>query len=435
MPVVEGAFAVVPAGKRAFVRFELDAAPKLSTVPSGAFVVVVLDVSRSMKSELPAAVAAARAYLAHMPDARVEIVTFGRRGDRLLGGFASVDTAREALLAAGARRTNGSHVDRALAEADELLSNTPTGTPRRVLVLTDRRLRARLDAATVRAAMAKSGALVHVGVPHLSQPRLRATDDSILGDVAHASGGLVWSAGASDESKDAREMAYVYEEWARPKRLDGVTVKIDGGAETVSVADRLEEGQALHAEWIAGAAPRTVVVEGRFWAEPFRRVIAADEAYGRLWSALVFGHYLHPELTPKEMMDVARRSGAVSPVTSYLAIEPGVRPSLEGMEGHGRLGGSHRTKPPQVRMGATTVADRFDALGFLREKLRDGLRACGGGLGAGIKVRIETTSDEIVDVTVNAPEATLATCLDDVAWSIELPSSFREWTNRFDVEL
>jgi Mg-chelatase subunit ChlD len=436
MATVEGLLAVVPADKRALVRFDLDAAPRLSTVPASAFVVIVLDVSRSMKTELPAAVAAARAYLAHMPDARVEIVTFGRRGDRLLGGFASVDTAREALLAAGSRRTNGSHVDAALAEADALLAGTPPGSPRRVIVLTDARLRAKLDEAKVRASLGKSGALVHVGIPHLGSPSLRIGSNAILDDATRATGGLVWNAAASDERPDAGAMASVYEEWARPKRLDDVSVTIDGGADTASLnGSLLEEGQSLHAEWIADKAPRTVVVQGRFWAEPFRRVISPDDAYGRVWSALIFGNWLHSELSPREMMAVARRGGAVSPVTSYLAIEPGVRPSTEGLEGHGRLGGSHRTKAPQVRMGATSVADRFDAVGFLREKLRDGLRTCGGGVGAGTVVHIETTTDEIVDVSVKAQPAELATCLDDVAWGIELPPAFREWRNRFDVDL
>ena len=32
------------------------------------------------------------------------------------------------------------------------------------------------------------------------------------------------------------------------------------------------------------------------------------------------------------MMVLARHGRAVSPVTSYLAIEPGVRPSTEGIE-------------------------------------------------------------------------------------------------------
>ena len=88
-----------------------------------------------------------------------------------------------------------------------------------------------------------------------------------------------------------------------------------------------------------------------------------------------------------------------------------------------------------VRMGATSVSDRFDAAGFLREKLRDGLRTCGGGVGAGTVVHIETTTDEIVDVSVKAQPPALAVCLDDVAWGIELSPAFRESRNQFDVDL
>ena len=39
-------------------------------------------------------------------------------------------------------------------------------------------------------------------------------------------------------------------------------------------------------------------------------------------------------------MILARHGGAVSPVTSYLAIEPGVRPSTEGIEAARRPAGA-----------------------------------------------------------------------------------------------
>ena len=43
-------------------------------------------------------------------------------------------------------------------------------------------------------------------------------------------------------------------------------------------------------------------------------------------------------LSESEMMVLAKHGRAVSPVTSYLAVEPGVRPSTEGIEFHTVLG-------------------------------------------------------------------------------------------------
>ena len=49
-------------------------------------------------------------------------------------------------------------------------------------------------------------------------------------------------------------------------------------------------------------------------------VTDADAA--KRWAALVFGSHLLSTLSEDEMMVLARHGGAVSPVTSYLAIEP-----------------------------------------------------------------------------------------------------------------
>ena len=431
-PPLDASLAIAGAGKRALVHLAIDAAPRLSTAPIGARVVVVLDVSRSMHGRVAPAVAAARAYLEHMPDARVEIVTFARRADRLLGGFSSVATANEALLAAGAIRQNGSNLDLALAEADALLATAPDGAARRMVVLTDRETRSSLDEARVRAALRKSGALVHLAIPDVGEPSLTEATDALTSAVVRATGGVVWHARASNERPFALAMRRTYEEWARPLRLQDVVVHI-GESEHAPVGATLEEGQSLEATWVADTRPSTVTLEGRFWAEPVRRALVADEAGGRLWSALVFGTGAAGTLEPGEMMELARRGGAVSPVTSYLAVEPGVRPSTEGFVGHGRLGGSHRSRAPQIRMGSASVSDRFDHVSFLREKLLDGLRGCGSG--ATVALAIETTHDEIVEVTPTSSRAELAACMEEVAWAIELPAEFRDVHRVFSISL
>ena len=57
-----------------------------------------------------------------------------------------------------------------------------------------------------------------------------------------------------------------------------------------------------------------------------------DKRFTRATAAFVFSHDQHKGLSNAEMMRVAKLGRAVSPVTSYLAIEPGVRPSRAGIE-------------------------------------------------------------------------------------------------------
>src|SRR6185503_12383532 len=105
----------------------------------------------------------------------------------------------------------------------------------------------------------------------------------------------------------------------------------------------------------------------------------------RLWSALVFGSPLVWELSEPEMMTLALKGGAVSPVTSYLAIEPGVRPSTDGLE-EGR-GFGHSARSPMLRMGATMVSNgspQLDLQVWLQERLRPELLRCGGMPGSAV---------------------------------------------------
>jgi hypothetical protein len=147
----------------------------------------------------------------------------------------------------------------------------------------------------------------------------------------------------------------------------------------------------------------------------------------RRWSALVFGTELLHSLSEPEMMVLARHGGAVSPVTSYLAIEPGVRPSTEGLEhgtgqgfgaGFGRLGGVGHG------YGGT---GQYDHQEHLRSLVRDALSDCGGG-SRSLSLDIETTLHEIVDIsalTLMGPDDhKLAACVEARIWSATLPRAF-----------
>ncbi len=79
-------------------------------------------------------------------------------------------------------------------------------------------------------------------------------------------------------------------------------------------------------------AEPALLVQGELWSSPVQARLPSDASRRKLWAALAFGTELLRELTEPEMMTLATLGGAVSPITSYLAIEPGVRPSTEGID-------------------------------------------------------------------------------------------------------
>jgi hypothetical protein len=135
------------------------------------------------------------------------------------------------------------------------------------------------------------------------------------------------------------------------------------------------------------------------------------------------------------MMVLAMKGGAVSPVTSYLAIEPGVRPSIIGLDwgegiGLGGLG--------LVGMGAGGggggmgfgLGKAFSPVQWLRSELKKAMTTCGAA-GRSAKAVVETTSLEIVDVSAislggpkTATDGTIETCVREALWSLELPEFF-----------
>ncbi|MDI1444972.1 VWA domain-containing protein [Polyangium sp. 6x1] len=430
---IEGALASVSFGKQKnVVRFHIDAAPALSRVPRGAHVVVLLDTSRSLDSnEVEAEIAMTRAYLSHFPNARAAVITFDRAVHAPKNGFVSVREALAGLDGSKIVQRNGSHIDEALSRADALLAALPETTPKRILALTDTRTRQELTPERLRGQLTKSGALLHVGVVRdWFSTSLTRDDAHPWATLTRPTGGLVWQTAINivDESEEPRK---VYEELARPMRIDHFAVHAPGIArEDIGAPEVLTEGASFEDLRLSEKQVPFVEVTGELWASPVRRVLVSDEAENRRWAGLVFGSSLLFSIEEADMMPLAMMGRAVSPVTSYLAIEPGVRPSTEGIEefsgsgqgfgsGYGRLFGGHRAKPPKISM--------FDKQAFLKGELERGLSACGGA-GKKATVGLESTLQELVSVraTIDGEKAgsKLVTCLEEAAWEIELPGAF-----------
>jgi hypothetical protein len=422
-------------------RYAVRAAPRLSEVPRGARIVLALDASLSTDSGFVArAKVALDAYLSHFTDAEVELLLFHRKLERPFGGFLPVGEARKRLDTLEVRRRNGSEVDRALYEADGMLVGYGTKRQRRVVLVTDGRGRAGLNAERLRAATSSSGAAIHVGILEEGSAALGRDDEHPWARGLKPNHGLVWHASA-DETRSA-DVRRVYEEWARPLRLHGFRVS----SPTLDLAERfeerpseLDEGQGVEDFFVDETIAQRLVAEGELWTEPVRATIERDRKGEKLWSALVFGSPILWELSEPEMMKLALKGRAVSPVTSYLAIEPGVRPSTEGIDwggglsgqgfgaGAGGLGGSNRTS--RVRP--------LDREAFLFEAIANDWRRCGGRPG-GASVTLETTVAEIVTVNSVAlveKDALLERCLRESVWDLVLPVSFTEYWEIFTIRV
>lgn len=440
---LDGALASVPINpEKNLVHYHIEAAPRLGTVPAGAHVVVLVDASRSLKEhETTAALAMARAYASHFPGGRIAIVPFDRKVHVPKAGFVSVGQARTTLKTMTIEQQNGSHVDEALARADVMLAAAPSSAPKRILLLTDTRTRAEVTPEMLKSKLQKSGALLHVSTLSSSnQSWVAREDDHEWNAVTRPSGGLVWS--ASIDTDDTKRNETVFEEWARPKRIDHLSVRPRGIApEELSFPTVLEEGQGLEDLRLPKIAVDSVEVTGELWATPIRKVFTRDDAEGQRWAGLFFGTNLYNDITEAEMMPLAMLGKVVSPVTSYLAIEPGVRPSTEGLdegEGSGFGFGSGSGGLAGGRFMGAGIMNPVDKEKFLREKLENGLAKC-GGKGRKASATIETTIAEIVAVkaSIDGEKAgsALVGCFEESAWDIYLPGVFHAAHEVFTVTL
>jgi hypothetical protein len=435
---MEGRVAVVPFGtNRVLNHYRFDAPPRFSVVPRGAWVVAVVDGSRSFgAAERRAGLAALAAALSHFQDGRIAVLVFDRQVHRLFPGFHGVASATQDLVDLAFASRNGSQVDAALAQADAILqAESPSTAPRRILVVSDLRTRMTLRPADLRLG---SGAIVHVGVVDTGQPLLDTNDEGAWSDRIERTGGVVWHATATADPAAADEMRRVYEEWARPMRLRHVQIFAPGaidGPFVDAASDDLQEGEAIERLAIDRQTIPWVKLEGRLWGKRVEHRLSPTAAEARLWAALVFGSGLLDELTEPEMMVLARRGRAVSPVTSYLAIEPGVRPSTEGLE-------ERRALVPEVIAGSANVRGapdppRLDRQKFLEEELGRAWRECKGERRVSTVV-LETTVAEVVDVpavSVTGTDVALSRCLEEAAWNLDLPVDFTEPWARWTVNL
>jgi subtilisin-like proprotein convertase family protein len=434
---------VVASTAHAFSRLELDAAPQLAALPKKAQLVFVLDLSHSQgAAAIDAQLAIAEAYVSHLPDAQVELVGYRRAAKRVFDAF--VPAADLPARIAAARKAgafapgNGSALDDGARIAVGALAKRKGAL--RIVLLTDELLR---HAFTNKLALdqlerAPSGTIVHVVVPGLAdsgEQTLRRDDAAPLAALAAAHHGIL---GRVDglPAKTQKALADAVLGLVRPIRIDrfavtGLDTYMNGEPD-----DTLDEGDSVRAMIkldgkAAGKAPDKVVLTGKIWGDGFRKVIAVDAGFSRATAAFVFSEDEHHDLSRAEMLKVAFMGKAVSPVTSYLATEPGVRPSTIGIPGRGMTGSGMGGGAGYGLLGSAPRI-KPDLLALLAPAVKACVAKHKPAAGWTVSATAESTKDEIVDVSTTSTTP-IATCLIEAVWAVRLDSRFDQNWEQHDL--
>jgi subtilisin-like proprotein convertase family protein len=400
---------VIASAQHGFLRLDLDAAPELRPLPKQATVVFVVDASHSLGEDgIARQLAIARAYLGHVPDAEFEVVAFRRRAERLLDRFAPA--ARFDELVKPPPPGNGSALEAGVQAALAALEGRRG--PRRVVLLTDAALRTRFAISQV--PRVPDDVILHVVLPEAgSYAEERRDDDHPLSPVAASGHGILLHL---TPGSDAREVVLGL---VRPIRIDHFA------AAGLEAGDVLREGDGVRLMKPLPQPPGRVTLTGKIWAEPFRREVVPDAAFSKATAAFVFSEHLYTDLDEREQMAVAMKGQVVSPVTSYIAVEPGTRPSRIGIVRGGNGGsGSGYGRGAGGLGGRAAAPVRPD----LQALLQPGIDECRRRHGAGpISLDVETTWDEIVDVLLTQGSGALGECAVEAAWAARLPPSARSF--------
>ena len=425
---------VIASDKHAFSRLEVDVAPQLSQLPKRAQVVFVVDASISVgEATLAAQLAILRAYLTHVPDAEVEIVVYRRRATRVFGAFVPAKQVGDRLAAAIKAHAftlgNGSALDEGAKLATTALGDRRG--PRRIVLLTDELIRSTLSPAGALGAFAKLSpdTIVHVVVPEPdlvgdTQPTFERDDANALAKLATRHHGILAHVMPAGPEKSLPPIVL---ELVRPTRIEylkSVGVRLE--------AKVLREGDGIRMFTHARTAPARVTLTGQLWSDPVRREAVAGEPFSRATAAFVFGEDEHQELSTAEMMKVALFGRAVSPVTSYVAFEPGTRPSTIGLEEGGSFGFGRSGFGPGGGGSGEGTGPKPDLRALIDTRACLAAHPQPGAWT--VTLAVETTRREIVDVTASTP-GRLAACLVETVWALELPSGFTRERETFRVTL
>lgn len=416
--------------KTQFSRIDIDVAEQLSALPRPLSVSFVIDASHTMDtSGIEAQLKLMDAYLAHVPWADVSIVAYGRHGQELTNGFIKARDLGKILNEQMAKLAprNGSFLDRGLAMAIPKLAKRKGSQA--LILMTDDRLRPAWETPRAVAELAKLPArtVVHVAdVAGGGNFAIERDDEHRLFPLAKSRGGVAVVASGIAESKQS-ELADQALYLVRPNRIDHV--ELTGlGDDTETFLDTDEQESTTLPEgsgrrWMSQVkvAPQDVSIKGQLWSQPVTYSAKSDqEPFNRATAGFIFSHDIFSELSSSEQFVVASYGRAVSPVTSYLAIEPGVRPSTIGLEGFSSGFGMGSHLAPAVRIGAA----RAFTMDWSRITSRVKGACAQHGQGT-VMINLALQSHEIADVKTGEQPSNkvLSNCIVEALWNERIPSS------------
>ena len=413
-----------------FTRVELDVARTLAALPRGQSVVFAIDASHTMgRDGIEAQLRLARAYLSHVPDARFALVGYRRQAE-LWSDFApaaAFDARVAALTEARRAPDNGSFLDAGAALGVQLLNQVEG--PKALVLMTDDRLRPVWSNAE---ALPHIGSLPLEATVHLvelaknGEPglvELERNDAHRLFPLAKRRGGVAVVGSGLQRGKRSLirdEALYL----VRPNRLDhpSFSTPIEGLSLEMSATGRsaIAEGTSIRFMNGVPAAPTALTLRGQLWSREVSYEAVTAEPFNRATAAFVFSLDHHRSLSTLEQLSIAMYAGAVSPVTSYLAVEPGVRPSTEGLQ-RGLL-------VPRIRAGKAGVGMGTIGLGSAMSidwkkiawTVRDACRQVRADEEVAL-ITLDYQDHEIADVRRRSAPTPYLDCIVEAIWKQQLP--------------
>jgi hypothetical protein len=346
------------------------------------------------------------------------VIAYARKARALLPGWsdamagsARVDRELRALAV-----KNGSNADAGLVAAAEWLARTH-GT-KRVLLFTDERTASRFDDMKPEQLAAKlpPHTLVHVVALGGGSAGLTHDDTVTFGPLAALTEGIGTSAGVDKDGEIDVEML------VRPLSLEHITVTAPGWkvADDVSLDGcglapdaTIERGHSCTwwGEGTAVAGP--VTMTGMLWNKRVTRVVGPDPRAARtLARRLVTETGFDTEVAN----DIARAAFVLDSFWSLFGAwgGPGGYGDEEvgriGLGGFGTGGGDFGSMDRGIGHGAGT-GTRLD----FHSQLQAAIDACHAS-SMRVEIETETTIEEIVDVSVHAPDPTVGACVTERVW-------------------
>ncbi len=402
---------------------QLEVAQKLSQIPVAPQVVFVLDRSWSLDEGLPPAqLATVRDFLSHMPDATFEIIAARRTAEPVFGRFvpaAEADTLIAKAQQSGALDlSNGSAVDEGMAMAAGLLAKQTT--PGYIVAMSDHLWRPNWDHRALGRALTgiRDNVVAHT-VEHLHPEgfvELENVEGDALTKMVASTGGMFFSfAGALNEDKAMRRQVLL--EMVRPTFIRNVSAS----AHWSDLPETLDEGAGIDFYQTLKEAPRRITITGYLWSRPIALELWTSPQMDRRAAARVFTEDEYYELDETQQMTLARKAHMISPVTSFLALSPGDRPERFagmglGMSGVGcsfccRMGGGGK--------GMVRPSPKID--------FSQAVASCTERHGKGsVSLNVDTTYDEVVDITGTDAAPALRQCLEEAIWAMRLAPKHRQ---------